>query len=216
MAIIQHPTIPANMQHVTSKNAAMVSLVQLGNAYSVASVSGTIAAALAANASVFAMRLDAGAAVRARIERIRITYTCLVAFTVPLTAGRRLAIYRGSGANTTGGTTLGTVAKKDSTSPGSEFEIAQGGDIRIATTGALGITSITYEPNEFAQMPLTHLGAAGSFMEQVFEFSASESAPIILQPGQVLAVRNPQAMDAGGTWQMGIRVDWYELDSTTL
>jgi hypothetical protein len=217
MAVIQHPTIPANVQHVTSKNAAMVSLVQLGNAHSVAATSGTIAAALGANSSVFAMRLDPGAGnIKARIERIRISFTCLVAFTVPLTAGRRLALYRGSGAAATGGTGITTVAKKDSTSPGSEFELAQGGDIRIATTGALGVTGITFEANEFAQMPLAHLGAAGNFMEQVFEFSASESAPIILQPGQVLAVRNPQAMDAAGTWQMAVRVDLYELDSTTL
>jgi hypothetical protein len=217
MAIIQHPLIPANLQHVTSKNAALVSLVQLGHAYAVASNTNTISAALGANSCLFAMRLDPSAgSITARIERIRVSYTCLVAFTVPLTAGRRLALYRGSGAATTGGAAIATVAKKDSTSPASEFENAQGGDVRIATTGALGVTGVTFEANEFAQMPLAHLGAAGNFMEQVFEFSASESAPIILQPGQLIAIRNPQAMDAAGTWQMAVRVDWHEINSTTL
>jgi hypothetical protein len=202
---------------VTGKNAALVSIQQRGNAFAISAVTGTIAAALAANSSIFAMRFDPGAGTKkARIERVRIAYTTIVAYTTPITAGRRLAIYRGSGANATGGTAIATVAKKHSTSNNSEFESAQGGDIRISTTGALTVTSITFETNEFAIMPLVHVGAAGNFFEEVFEFNANESAPIVLEPGQLLAIRNPQAMDAAGTWQVAVRIDWYEEDSTTL
>lgn len=215
MAIIQGLTTLFGLE-VTSKKSALVSLQQRGDAFSVSNITGTIAAALAANSSIFAMRLDPGSAKKAYIERIRIAYTCLVAFTTPLTAGRRLAVYRGSGAATSGGTAISTVAKKHSISAGSEFETAQGGDVRIASTGALTVTGITFEANEFATFPLVHVGNAGNFFEAVFEFNTNESAPIVLEPGQLMAIRNPAAMDAAGTWQATIRVDWYEENSTTL
>lgn len=188
------------------------STVPRGNAYSVSSITGTVAAALAANATTFAMRLDPGSAVLAYIERIRIMYTTIVAYTTPVTAGRRLALFRGSGAATSGGTALTSVAK-DSTGSPSECNLAQGGDIRISTTGALTVTGITYEADPIRSMTLVHVGAAGAYTESIFEFHASECAPVILQPGQLLAVRNPVAMDAAGTWQMGINVDWHEAVS---
>lgn len=178
--------------------------------FSIAATTGTIAAALAANSSVFAMRLDPGASINAYIERIRLQYTTIVAYTTPVTAGRRLALYRGSGAAASGGTSITTVAKKDSTSIDSEIETAQGGDARIATTGALTVTGITYETNQIAEASLTHVGAAGGFIEEVWEFSAPRSAPIVLAPGQLIAIRNPAAMDAAGTWQLAVRVDWHE------
>ena len=216
MAVIQGGAL-SNLQEVTSKKSALFSLQQRGNAFSVSSITGTIAAALGANSSVFAMRLDPSAGnIKAYIERIRISYTTIVAYTTPITAGRRLAIYRGSGAAASGGTAITTVAKKYSASADSQFESAQGGDIRIASTGALTVTGITYETNEFATMPLVHVGAAGAFFEEVYEFNTTESAPIVLDPGQLLAIRNPAAMDAAGTRQMAIRVDWYEEDTTTL
>lgn len=188
------------------------SLIPRGNAYSVSSVTGTIGAALAANASVFAMRLDPGSAVLAYIERIRIMYTTIVAYTTPVTAGRRLALFRGSLAAASGGTALGAVAK-DSTSSPSECDAAQGGDIRISTTAALTVTGITFEANPIRTMTLVHVGAAGAFVEELWEFHASENAPVVLQPGQLIAVRNPAAMDAAGTWQAGINVDWHEAVS---
>lgn len=205
-----------NIQEIISRKSALVSLQQRGNAFSLSSVTGTIAAALGANSSIFTMRLDPGAGnKKAYIERVRLTFTTIVAFTTPITAGRRLAIYRGSGAAASGGTALTTVAKKHSSSADSEVEVAQGGDARISTTGALTVTGITYETNEFATMSLVHVGAAGNFLEEVFEFNASEGAPIVLDPGQLLAIRNPVAMDAAGTWQLSIRTDWYEEDSVT-
>ena len=42
-------------------------------------------------------------------------------------------------------------------------------------------------------------------------WDANQHTPIILQPGQLLAVRAPVAMDAAGTWQFSITADYYEL-----
>lgn len=179
--------------------------------FGVAEATGTIAAALAINSTIFAMRLSPVSPVLAFIERIRIQYTTIVAYTTPVTAGRRLGVYLGtSSASPSGGTAIATVGKKDRTAPDSQFEAAQGGDARISTTGALTVTGSTFDTNAMALMSLVHVGAAGAFVEEVFEFNASESAPLILQPGNVIAIRNPQAMDAAGTWQATVRVDWHE------
>lgn len=190
--------------------AARVTNVARGVGFGVGATTGTIAAALAANSTVFAMRLDPSSAVRAFIERIRLEFTTIVAFTTPVTAGRRLAVFRGSGAAASGGTAISASVPKHSTSNTSEFNSANGGDMRIATTGALTVTGITYEANAFRELSLVHVGAAGGFRDVVWEFSAHESQPIQLEPGQLIGIRNPVLMDAAGTWQLSVSVDWYE------
>ncbi len=178
--------------------------------YAIAEITGTIAAALAANSSVFAMRLDPGAgAVKAVIESIRVRFTTIVAFTTPVTAGRRLALFRGSGAAASGGTAVTVATPKDTVYPASEFDTASGGDIRIASTGALTVTGITFEAAPFAVMPLVHVGAAGGFVEYVYEFDV-RNHPLELNAGQLIAIRNPAAMDAAGTWQLAVEVNWRE------
>jgi hypothetical protein len=105
---------------------------------------------------------------------------------------------------------IGTVVSKDSNYAASQFDLASGGDIRIATTGALTVTGITYETEPLEVMTLTHVGAAGAFVEHTFEWNILGGAPLILNAGQVLAVRNPAAMDAAGTWTLGVDGEWYE------
>jgi len=181
--------------------------------YSTANITGTMAAALGANSSIFAMRLDpaAGASYKAYIEQIRIQFTTIVAFTTPITAGRRLALFRGSGAATTGGTAVALAAKKDTADGNSQFNSGEGGDIRIATTAALGVAGITFEADPLRLMTLVHVGTAGAHYEAVWEFSANVSGgSCVLNQGELFAIRNPAAMDAAGTWQLGVSVDWYE------
>lgn len=191
-------------------NAARVTHVARGTGFGIAATTGTLTAAIAANSTFFAMRLDPGSAVRAFVERIRVEYTTIVAYTTAVTAGRRLALYRGSGAAASGGTAIAAAIAKHSASNTSEFNSANGGDIRISTTGALTVTGITYEANALRELSLTHLGAAGASRDLVWEFSAHESQPIQLEPGQLIGIRNPAAMDAAGTWQLAVSVDWYE------
>jgi hypothetical protein len=179
------------------------------NTYRTSGATGTIAAAIAANATTFAMRLDPAAGTRlAYITEVRLQFTTIVAFTVPITAGRRLGLFRGSGAATSGGTSIATGVLMDSgIGSASEFNVATGGDIRIATTAALTVTGITYETDPIATMNLVHVGAAGGFSDVTFDFS---DTPLVLQPGQLLGVRNIPAMDAAGTWTLGVNVSWYE------
>lgn len=194
-------------------NAARNVLVNRGNGFSLASTTGTIAATLGAGSSTFAMRLSPTSSVNAFIERIRIEFTTIVAFTTPVTAGRRLAVFRGSGAATSGGTDLGgagTILPKRGTADTSQFTTANGGSARISTTAGLTVTGITFESVALAEFGLVHVGNAGNYREVIYEFGGGHVQPIQLTAGQLLAIRNPAAMDAGGTWQMSVSVDWHE------
>jgi hypothetical protein len=177
-----------------------------GQGFSIAEVTGTIGAALAANSSVLVMRLDPSASLRAYIERIRLQFTTIAAFTTPVTAGRRLALFRGSGAAATGSTAITVATPKHTTYSASEFDTASGGDMRIATTGAISVTGITFEAAPIRLFTLSEAGAAGGYKEQIMEFDS----PLVLEPGQCLAIRNPLIFDAAGTWQLAANVDWYE------
>jgi hypothetical protein len=209
MTVLQSPDLLRSAEVEGGVQAQRAVVVPRGVGFAASGTTGTIGAALAANSSVFAMRLDPSSPRRAFIDRLRLEFTCLVAYTVPITAGRRLALFRGSGAAASGGTALVATAKH-STNNQSEFLTANGGDIRIATTAALTVTGITYEASSIRDLSLVHIGTAGAFREVVWEFAAAENAPIQLEPGQVLAVRNPVVMDAAGTWQLSASVDWYE------
>jgi hypothetical protein len=208
MAIIENGA--TSTQAKVEVGSFRTTLVPRGDTYAVSAVTGTVGAALVANSSVFAMRLDPSSARLAFIERIRLQYTTIVAYTTPITAGRRLALFRGSGAAAGGGTAITAAVSKSTTSPLSEFNTAQGGDMRVATTGALTVTGITFEADPIRTMSLVHVGNAGNYAESLWEFHASECAPVVLQPGQLLAIRNPAAMDAAGTWQLVVNVDWHE------
>jgi hypothetical protein len=211
MPVLEDANVPANLMRIESGGSIRVTTGILGDRYSQANVTGTIAAALAANAAVYAMRSNPGTNRKIRIHRLRLQFTCIVAFTVPITAARRLAVFRGAGAAASGGTALGVTSERDSLSPASQCDIGQGGDQRIASTGALTVTGITFEASPLKIMSLTHVGGAGQFFEQVIEFDDDSGGPLILNPGEVMAIRSPVAMDAAGTWQLGVNADWSEL-----
>lgn len=194
----------------TDGSIQVVDIPPSGNHYTVAAKTGTIAAAVAANAAVFAMRLDPGSPSLAYIDMIKLRFTTIVAFTTPVTQTRSIVLTRGAGAAATGGTAIAAVAKKDTDYGASEFDAASGGDVRIASTGALTVTGITFETVNLGELTLAHVGAAGNFYEHTYEFSL-RNHPIELRPGQLLAVRvGPSAMDAAGTWSLGIEVAWRE------
>jgi hypothetical protein len=217
MPIINDPVVPTNLARVEVGGALRVTQGVIGDNYSQGNMSGVLVAALAANSCVYGMRSNPGTTKKIRINRIRLQWTTIVAFTTPVTAGRRLSLFRGVGAGFTGGTEIGAVASPtselDSLSPPSQCDSAQGGSQRIATTAALGVAGITFEPSPLAIMSLSHLGTAGAFVEQIFDFNDDVTGPLILNPGELIAVRNPIAMDAAGTWQLAVNVRWTEIDN---
>lgn len=181
--------------------------------YAFSSVSNTLAAAQAAN-SVFFMARNPTAATRViQIHRFVLIWTTIAAFTTPLTVGRHLALIRGaSTANPTGGLASAAAINANTSDASSFLNSANGGDIRISdTTGLTAVTGFTYEAEPITVFPLTTLGTAGSSRIFSLEFDAAGSAPIMLYASQYICLRNPIAMDAGGTWQIAVNVRYSEL-----
>ena len=209
MALIQDGRAVAFLAAVEQKTKAIrVTSSPRGAGYTLSSTSGVIAAAQAAGSCFWAMRISATSAPYfAFIEKIRFQFTTLAAFTAQATAGRRLSLYRGSGAAASGGTALSAI-QKDPSANLTNVANANGGDARISTTTALGVSGITWESAPFREMAISHCGPAASNNEDIYEFQ--DTSAIILQPGQLLGIRNPQAMDAGGTWQISVDVDFHE------
>ena len=54
-------------------------------------------------------------------------------------------VVRGSGAAASGGTSIPASLRKRSSAGPPQMDLAEGGDMRIATTGALTVTGITFE-----------------------------------------------------------------------
>ncbi len=185
-----------------------------GYGYAISGMSGTIGAGLAQDSLVLALLCDpvqgnvaANHKLGMYFDRLAIAFTTIAAFTTPVTAGRRLGVYRATGGQpATGGTAL-AIAKKDAANaPASVCASAL-----IAAAGALGTAGITREATPIGTMDLTHVGAAGARQDFLFELAAPANAPIAINPGELLVVSNPVTFDAGGTWQLTLKeAHWIE------
>jgi hypothetical protein len=182
-----------------------------GYGYAVSGVSGTIAAGLAQDSIVLALLCDpqpnaANKRLEMCFDRLSLAFTTIAAFTAPVTAGRRLGVYRATGPAATGGAQLPVIARKASNAPTSVCSSAL-----IAAAGALGTAGIAREPTPIGTLDLAHVGAAGARQEFLFELAAPGNAEIVIAPGELLVVSNPVVFDAGGTWQLTLReAHWIE------
>jgi hypothetical protein len=161
----------------------------------------TMVAALGANAAVVAMRYPVSATGLLYVPWMHLHYTCLGSFTTPVTAGRRLTLRRGSGADASGGTALDVVRKKSDVS--SETVVTG----RIADTAALTTTGITFESSSMARLMLAHVGLQGGSYDEVWAFDDT----LTLKPGELLGLLAGQAFDAGGTWQLNWKAQAVEV-----
>ena len=195
-----------------------------GVGYTLGGITGTMAAGLGAGAAttgnIFLMRA-ATAATNTRgalIARMRLQWSTIVAFTTPIEAGRWLGLYKfthPSGAGNglaTGGANVVPLANNASDSA-SVFTLVNAtpewAEVQIATTATLvfvGTPTVAATP--LRVWSLSHLGAAGANGEVEWTFPT----PIFLARGEGIVLRNgSNALSAGGTWNLGISVDWSEV-----
>jgi hypothetical protein len=195
------------------RNSVMANFVSDAASYGISVASGTMAAGLGANSTVFMARNSATATRDIQITRIVITWVTITAFSVPLTAGRSLGLFRGSStANPSGGTATASAVRFSTQDPTSFLNSANGGDIRIASTAALTATAgFTYNANPIELFSYTSVGTAGASTTHFLELDSAGSAPINLAPSQFICLRNPVAMDAGGTWQIVVNMRFNEV-----
>lgn len=184
-----------------------------GPGFALSVQSGTMAAALAQDSIVFALRADvtANSEIGVYIDRLRLAFQTIVAFTTPVTAARRLGIYRATnpGAEVSGGTdVVAAIRKKDANASAAATTVTKA---FMATTAGLTAGGLVREANPLATMDLVSVGAAGGRLEQVYELGAPMSQEWCLNPAEYLVVSNPVAMDAAGTWQLTLNeLSWYE------
>lgn len=171
-------------------NAAVGSLYR-GQTWS--GVTGTMAAALAANATVGAVRYPLTATGKALIKWMHLHFSCLGNFTTPVTAARQLRLKRGSGGDPSGGTDLDFT--RDQSTPTTETLLTG----QIATTAGLTMTSVTYETPARARLLVSHVGSSGLDYDELWVFDD----PYVLLPGELCGIVTPAQFDAVGTWQLG-------------
>jgi hypothetical protein len=190
------------------RKSARVAMVKRGEGFSIEALTGSIAAA--SNGSVFAMRNSPTSGKDVYISYIALEYNTITAFTVPVTQ-RRLQIIRGSGAAASGGSAITPIAQHDSADASSQLNAANGGDVRVSTTATLTVTGITFDTNAVSNFVLTQFGAANARNSKIFDFGSTDKGSLVLQPGELLAVRTSAAFDAAGTWQLGIEVSGWQV-----
>jgi hypothetical protein len=227
MALLEGPTSGAFAEvglaagsglHVTGKPHSYGALGHYG--FSV--VTGTLAAALAANAVVASFRW--GDATRlCVINKLRTRFLPLTLFTgATLTDHTSFdaVIGRTFTASHTGGTALTLTApsfKKRNSMGATLFT-----DLRVATTAALGGGTVTLDPHPFAQSlrkgNRTNV-AAGT--EEVIQpttdglnidyDTAAGQHPITLVQNEGIVIRNRTVWPAAGTGILLVEMDWAEL-----
>ena len=178
--------------------------------------SGIIPAALAANSEIFQFRwVDATRL--AIIRRIRVSAsvtTTMFAAGVPVQID--LVKATGWSAQGTGGTAITPAATlKKRTSMGST--LLASGDMRIATTAALGAGTKTLEANSIAALlaggPITASLNGTIFMPgtTLFESEIGDGEhPLVLVTNEGFVIRSV-AVPATGTWEVSVEVDWFEF-----
>jgi hypothetical protein len=184
-------------------------------AYRYGGFTGILPAGLAANSEIFQFRWT-DATRLAVLRKVRFSAAVSTTF---FAAGVPLAIdlvkATAWSAQGTGGTSVTPAATmKRRTSMGSSLVAA--GDIRIATTAALGAGTKTLEANSLASMlagaPITAslngtIFAPGTVL---FEAEVGDGEhPLVLAQNEGFVIRSV-AVPATGTWQAAVGIDWAE------
>lgn len=185
--------------------------------YSYGGMTGVLPAALAANSEIFQFRWT-DATRLALVRKVRLSAavsTTMFAAGVPITVDLiKSTAWSAAG---TGGTAISPAALlKRRTSMGSS--LIASGDIRIATTAALGAGTKTLETyalaNACAAGPIT--ASLNGLIFAPFNMLEAEpgdgGSPLVLVQNEGFSVRSV-AVPATGTWSASITVDWAEVAS---
>ena len=184
-------------------------------------LTGTIAAALAADGVVWTLRYPETAPMpgagpsgkRLYVQRISVTAVVGTAFTTPVTLGRHLKLVRGAptsgtASNPSGGAAY-TMVRKRSDGAANHGETLGVG--RVATTAALTTTGITFEANAIRRLAMSGSGSSGSIITATWSFDGVDADPIYLLPGELVALAAGATMDAAGTFELTVDVDAVEV-----
>jgi hypothetical protein len=192
--------------------------------YGFSVVTGTIAAALAANAVLFSARWGDATKI-ATVTKLRWRFLPLTPFTAATLTDHTsfdAFVGRSFSAAHTGGTGLtltGNSFKRRASHASTAFS-----DLRIATTVALGGGTVTLDPHPFAQSLRkgNRVNPAAATEEVVMpttdgfsdEYSAGDGDhPVVLAQNEGIVLRNRTVWPAAGTGILLVEMDWNEYAS---
>lgn len=149
------------------------------------------------------------------IKHIRVRYAVVTGFTAAQELGFDVIGATGFSVNGTGGTAIvpnATNLKKRQSYPDSLV-----GDLRIATTAALGAGTKTLISATYLASTAKTLAAAATVQDAAFEYTLDMTnggdSPIVLAQNEGLIVRNSILMGAAGTVRASIEFAWAEFDA---
>ena len=183
--------------------------------YSLGTSTGVLPAALGANSEIFQFRnVNATLAIIRRVRISASVSTTMFAAGVPI----QIDMVKATGWTVQGtlgtGITIGATLKKRTSMASS---VVAAGDIRIATTAALGAGTKTLEANSMrgvaAAGPIA-TSATGTIIEAGFSLFEADTAegdyPLVLAVNEGFVIRSV-AVPATGTWTVTVGVEWMEM-----
>lgn len=193
-----------------------------GNGWTAAATTGTMVPSIATTGNIFTMRAYTASTMAALVNRIRVQYTTITAFGTPVTAGRRLALYRfaqpagasngNPSANNTNIVPIGLNPADTSSIFTQASATPNFGSMDIATTDVMTVGSnMTVAATPLRVLNLTHAGAAGGNAEADWVFTV----PVFLPAGYGLVIRPGANFEATGTWHLNLSIDWTEVGTST-
>lgn len=187
--------------------------------YSLAAVTGTIAAALAANSELVQFRWT-DATRLALVRRVTVSAGQNVAATAAALLSLRLTVARAFSAAGSGGTALTITGNnaKLRTSMGTTLLA----EMRVATTAALGAGTKTLDTQDIGIVSYSVLTGAitvaisGTLVPQtdLYDGKDSDAHPVVLAGtggGEGVVVRSGIINPATMTWALGVTVRWSEV-----
>lgn len=193
-------------------------------------LSGVVAASLAADAVLFALRnpplrADGSAnGVAIRLKRLVAKWRTIAGYTASqevALAAYEVSAFGASPADYTGGTDIAAAVRAlgpDTSPKPAQVSVLQSGNARIATTAGLahaGTPTIATHP--FAYEGANELAAAATVAKNGFDLVFTPSwegsdhrKGLVFLPGRGFVIRNPIALGAGGTGRLYVELVFEE------
>jgi hypothetical protein len=184
--------------------------------YALSAVTGTIAAALAANSELVQWRWTDATRLGV-VRRIRVSAGMNVAATAAALLSLEAVIARSFTANGTGGTALTITGNnaKLRTSMGTTLL----GEMRVATTAALGIGTKTLDTQGIGITAYSALTGAITTqvsgrlvpLEDLFDCDNGDGHPVVCAQNEGFIIKSGIINPAAMTWNLGVTTRWAEL-----
>lgn len=223
MAVLNDGTVAANVAGVGAVVSEGLHTIRLpidvgtGGWYRVDAISGTIAAALAANSEVFQFRFVAGTMTLALVYKVLISAGVVAVSTAAGPIGFSTMFARSWTVAGTGGTRLSLTG--NNAKMRTSFPTSQVNDAGISTTGALTAGTKTLDTQGMGNV-LAHVGTAavtaytpGVIMPRTALIDADGEGqnPLILAGNEGFIIKTTHVGPAALTYAIGVTVVWAEV-----